>query len=84
MGCVNEIAHDRFPPQGAALGERVRVVFHYDTAHVLDGTVVRDDMAPPFRTIIRLDDGRHVLGTECQFSLPRCVAGKAAAPGGGR
>jgi hypothetical protein len=29
--------------------------------------VVRDDISEPFVGIIRLDDGRHVLMTECQF-----------------
>jgi hypothetical protein len=28
---------------------------------------VRDDISKPFVGIIRLDDGRHVLMTECQF-----------------
>jgi hypothetical protein len=32
------------------------------------GTIVRDDNEPPWRTIIRLDDGRVVLASECQYS----------------
>lgn len=44
--------------------------FHYDTAHVLPGTVVRDDTEEPGKMIIRLDDGRVLLSTECQYSFP--------------
>jgi hypothetical protein len=32
------------------------------------GTIIRDDMEEPFRTIISLDDGRVILATECMHS----------------
>lgn len=63
------IKHNSFPPQGSYLGKRVDVVFHYDTARVIQGVCVRDDAGEPGRTIFRLDDGRYVLATECQYSL---------------
>jgi hypothetical protein len=44
------------------------VAFHYDFAHMQRGTVVRNDVEPPHRMIIRLDDGRYVLPDECQYS----------------
>lgn len=69
MGCVTNITAEAFPKQGYQLGKRVRVCFHYDTTKHVDGEVVRDDMEQPFLTVIRLDDGRHVLATECQYQM---------------
>lgn len=68
MGVDPNIAHDRWPKQGGFLGQRVDVCFNYDTAHTLPGEVVRDDVTAPGRMVIRLDDGRHVLSTECQWT----------------
>lgn len=68
MGCHLHITADRFPAQGNALWTRVRVTFHYDTARTLLGMVVRDDMEPPYETLIRLDDGRYVRAAECQYA----------------
>lgn len=68
MGVVTGIDHESFPKQGSYLGRTVRVCFNYDTTHVLRGAVVRDDAEEPGRLIIRLDDGRHVLATECMWS----------------
>lgn len=72
MGCHETIAVDRFPAQSKYVGARVKVYFHYGAARSTAGTIVRDDTEQPLRTIIRLDDGRFVLGTECQygFGLP--------------
>jgi len=53
------------------LGRRVEVAFNYDTDRLIKGTIVRDDVDSPFVTIIRLDDGRHVLTTECQYTMER-------------
>jgi len=69
MGCVKGITHNQFPRQSDWLGRRVNVCFHYDTAHMFPGVIVRDDMEEPFLTIIALDNGRYVLATECQYSL---------------
>ena len=76
MGCVKTITYNTFPKQkgkdyrfpGMAVGAKVKVCFHYDTNHCVRGRIVRDDLEEPFETIIRLDDGRYVRGTECQFS----------------
>lgn len=35
----------------------------------IEGTVIRDDVEDPHLTIIKLDDGRIILGTECQYSI---------------
>lgn len=67
MGCVQTIDFEKFPKQSSHLGKRAKVIFHYNTETVLFGQVVRDDIEAPFLTIIRLDDGRHVLPTECQY-----------------
>lgn len=67
MGSVDQIDVDRFPTQGPWLGRRVWVCFHYRPERKLPGEVVRDDAEEPGVGIIRLDDGRHVLMTECQW-----------------
>ncbi len=66
MGCVDNIGVDKFPKQGR-IGERCKVLFHYGVGGELHGTIVRDDMEDPWRGIIKLDDGRFVLMTECQY-----------------
>lgn len=66
MGCVSNVGHDKFPKQGAYAGKRVRVMFDYREP-IYGGVMVRDDSEEPFRAIIRLDDGRHILTTECQW-----------------
>ncbi len=68
MGCVENVTATAFPKQGSHLNKRCEVCFNYDTATRLKGIVVRDDMEAPWRTLIRLDDGRYVLATECQYS----------------
>jgi hypothetical protein len=55
----------KFPVQGSRLNKPVQVTL--ETSEVLTGVCVRDDMSEPYLTIIRLDDGRHVLGTECLY-----------------
>lgn len=69
MGSVPGITATEWPKQGMALHQRCEVVFNYGGPCFL-GVIVRDDAAPPWRTIIRLDDGRHVLSTECQYRTP--------------
>ena len=56
-----------FPTQGTWIGKRVRVCFNFDTSQTVLGWVVRDDAEEPGLMIIRLDNGRHVLSTECQY-----------------
>lgn len=67
MGCVHTISHQNFPKQGSFLGKRVRVCFHYCTEHEVAGVCVRDDIEDPGRMIFKLDDGRYVLSSECQY-----------------
>lgn len=67
MGDSANISIIRFPKQADSVGSRVEVCFHFNTKNTIEGTVVRDDREDPFRTIIRLDDGRFVLATECQW-----------------
>lgn len=68
MECHQNIDHDKFPKQGPWLNQRVRVTFNYSDEFRL-GTIVRDDREGPCVIIIRLDDGRFVLDTECQYAL---------------
>ena len=69
MGCVKSIDRYSYPKQGRHLNSRVEVCFHYNTAETIGGTIVRDDVERPGETIIRLDDGRYVRATECQYSI---------------
>jgi hypothetical protein len=68
MGIHANINSHRWPKQGPYLGAPVEVAFNYDTRHTVEGVVVRDDAEEPYRTIIRLANGRYVLATECQWS----------------
>ena len=70
MGVVQNISIDSFPRQGDYLYKRTDVCFNYDTSKLVGGTVIRDDREYPFFTIIRLDDGRIVLSSECQHTVP--------------
>lgn len=67
MGALAEITHNEFPDQGLHYGKRVEVCFHCDTRFTVMGEVVRDDAGEPYQTIIKLDDGRYILATECQY-----------------
>lgn len=71
MGCVDTIDMYRFPKQSEYVNRRVRVCFKYDTSRFIDGTIIRDDREEPFETLIKLDDGRLIRGTECQFTMWR-------------
>jgi hypothetical protein len=62
------VTSKRFPIQcEARLNRRVYVVFHDNLMEKLGGQLVRCDEEMPFVTIIKLDDGRHVLDSECLF-----------------
>lgn len=70
MGVVKTITFDDFPQQNTGafgVGTRVNVFYHYDTNKMHEGTIVRDDTEEPFETIIKLDNGRFLRGTECQY-----------------
>ena len=67
MGCHKNISVNKFPKQGAQIGKKVLVCFHYDTTAFIEGEFVRDDIEEPGTAIIKLKDGRHILSTECQW-----------------
>lgn len=69
MGCVENIDFDKYPKQSAYVNRRCNVTFLYDTSRYITGTIIRDDREEPFETLIRLDDGRVIRGTECQYSM---------------
>lgn len=71
MGVVNNISIKSFPKQSDKLNKRTKVCFNYDTNNLIDGTIVRDDIEPPYVTIIKLDDNRYVNSSECQYTFPR-------------
>jgi len=69
-GNEKSISFERFPKQGSFLLREVLVCFDYDTSRTLKGLVVREDAEEPGRMIIKLENGRYVLSTECQYRLP--------------
>ena len=68
MGCVETITAYKYPKQSEYVNRRVRVCFHYDTSIWIEGKIIRDDREEPFETLIELDDGRVIRGTECQYT----------------
>jgi hypothetical protein len=78
MGCHKNITATTFPRQSDRLNARVQVCFHYDTSMLVDGTVVRDDTEDPCELIIKLDDGRYLRASECQYSFSLLPPPKAA------
>ena len=69
MGIEKNVGFDVFPKQGDFLGKRVKVCFNFDTSRLLHGEIVREDMEEPYQEIIKLEDGRYILTTECQYSV---------------
>lgn len=69
MGCIKNITFNNFPKQGSHLGKRCKVCFHYDTSKSILGTIVRDDVEEPGIKIIKLDNGKYILSSECQYSI---------------
>lgn len=71
MGCKSYMTWNTYPKQGSYLNKQVRVCFHYDTSHMFNGKIIRDDMIDETKglMIIMLDDGRVVTSTECQYTI---------------
>ncbi len=69
MGNVVNISFDKFPKQGDLANKRVKVVYHYDTSKRDEGICVRDDVEEPFVRIFKLDNGRYILCSECQYTF---------------
>lgn len=67
MGVITNIDFEQYPNQTKYAGQRVLVCFKYDTRRIIPATILRDDAEDPYRTVLRLDDGRIVLGNECQW-----------------
>lgn len=59
-----------FPTQGEALLRRVIVRFRNDpNSTIYMGVIIRDDVSPPYSTIIELDNGTVVTGGECIYTF---------------
>lgn len=69
MGSHPNIDIDKFPQQGVMKDRRVKVCFNYDTSRTINGIIVRDDEEEPGLLLIKLDDGRYVKATECQYTF---------------
>lgn len=67
MGVVKNIYKDHFPVQHDNIGERVKVIYHYNTKEIDYGVIIRNDAEIPFETIIQLENGNIIRGTECQY-----------------
>lgn len=78
MGIEKNIDTNNFPKQYTTvensmggIGRKVEVCFNYKADKTIPGVIIQDDKELPFRMLIRLHDGRIVLGTECQYrALP--------------
>jgi hypothetical protein len=68
MGIVANVSATRYPKQTESLNRRVRVCFDFEPEPNFLGTIIRIDAELPGRTIIKLDDGRVLLSTECMYS----------------
>ena len=69
MGCVETITAYTFPRQSEYVNRRCEICFHFDRSVRFFGTIIRDDREDPFETLIKLDDGRTIRATECQYSI---------------
>lgn len=76
MGIEKKIDINSFPSQYMAdenkmggIGRKVEVCFYYKAKDSISGVIIRDDKESPFRTLIRLYDGRVILATECQYRV---------------
>jgi hypothetical protein len=67
MDMVESVDYDKFPLQHPDVGRLVKVFFHQNFSKWVYGVVVRDDLEYPHVTIIQLGNGKHVLGSECQY-----------------
>lgn len=70
MGVHENIGINKFPKQSEWVGLSVEVCFNYDTTNTIKGIFIRDDREEPGISLIQLEDGRVVLSTECQHSIP--------------
>jgi hypothetical protein len=70
MGNVDNVNYKDFPRQSAQVGKQVDVCFYYQADNRVFGELVRDDREAPWETIIKLDDGRYIMGEECQWTVP--------------
>lgn len=64
----------RYPPQSRWVGYIVGVSLdgqNYDRK----GTLLRNDLAEPYRVIIQLDTGEVLTGSECLYQLVTIQAG---------
>lgn len=66
---VFKLSADKFPKQGNYFRKQVDVFFDVGAAESIRGVVVRNDVEPPHVTVIRLINGRHVLGSECALYM---------------
>jgi hypothetical protein len=72
---VATMSATRFPEQSGNVGRAVLVWFSHDAAQILPGTVRREDLEPPFETLLELADGRLLRGAECLYMFatkPKC------------
>jgi hypothetical protein len=68
MSRYKYIGKGKYPSQNSDLHHKtVVVMLEYDSREPLRGEVLRADDAAPHEVVIKLDDGRIVLGSECTF-----------------
>ena len=61
---AREEINSHLPKQSTKVGQIANV---YVANTCMQGEIVRDDIEKPYCTIIKLPNGKYVLGTECQY-----------------
>jgi len=74
------VGWDEYPKQSSYVGAEIKVYFNDDFTLVTSGTVLRDDAEDPGNTIIQLNDGRVVLGSECNPHIYHVIQGSKSKP----
>lgn len=69
MGVITDIDYNTYPKQSGYVGRTVDVIFNYDRSKMIERVVVREDVGKPYTMIIKLNDGRYVLSSECQYRV---------------
>lgn len=69
MSVGTEIDYNTYPKQSGYVGRTVDIIFNYDRSKMIEGVFVREDIGKPYTMIIKLNDGRYVLSSECQYRI---------------
>ena len=81
MRSVAGISFTEYPKQSDNVNRRVIVCYNFDPSKSHEGTIIRDDMTEPGKMIIKLDNGRVLLSTECMYHYAKPVTAENSKQG---